>query len=116
MQLLITAGLAVTLAACASEPAPRPGPAAAPAPASAAADDGIDGLTLRFFRCAAGAAFTVQNYENGRVRVTTSNNRAYDLRRSGDAFAGEGVTYARNGTSATLTGAEGGPYENCVQS
>ena len=103
--------LAASLAACAQpEPIMQ-----ANAGASSSDSDGIEGLTLRYFRCDNGAAFTVQNYENGSARLTTRAGKAYDLRRSAVGFSNESVSYARSGKNATLTGAEGGPYLNCVQ-
>lgn len=103
---------ALVLAACASTDGEMS--AAGSAGARAEAETGIEGLTITFFRCDNGAAFTAQNYRNNSVRVTTRNDR-YDLQRRGAGFSAGGVSYVRSGDRATLTGAAGGPYTNCVK-
>ena len=106
---LIRAAPLLLLASCA---AAGTGTTPAGPQVSGATDAGIEGLTLRYFRCDNGEAFTVQNYQNGTARVTTRSNR-YDLRGSGNTYAGGGVTYTREGSRATLTGADG-QYANCT--
>lgn len=100
---------ALMLAACASTEAGVSATASADAQSSATS---IDGLTIRFFQCSNNEAFTVQNYQNGSLRVTTRGN-TYDLQGSGDTYTASGVTYVRSADTATLTGADG-TYAGCT--
>jgi hypothetical protein len=101
---------ALLLAACAT---PESGTGSAGATADPNAGSGVEGLAIRFFRCDDNA-FTVQNYRGRSVRVTTGDGTHYDLQPRDGAYTDGAVTYARQGNSATLTGAAGGPYNNCM--
>ena len=113
MRRLILFGLLAGIAGCAAGPQSVRSTTSAASATPPTSD--LEGLLVRFFRCANGAAFTTQNFPDGRFRLTT-REAAYDLRPSGAAFVGQGVTYRRQGTAATLVGAAGGPYVDCVQS
>lgn len=113
--LMFSAVAALALAGCA-QTSGAPEPAGASAQGAALSSGGIEGLTLVFFRCDNNAAFTVQNYQNGSVRVTTSSGTRYDLSGRDGAYANDAVRYTRQGDTATLTGAAGGPYTNCNRS
>lgn len=88
--------------------------ASAGASAAAPPTASLEGLSVRFFQCDNGAAFTTQYFPDGRFRLNTREG-GYDLTASGDAFTGGGLTYRRQGVTATLEGAPGGPYVNCAQ-
>jgi hypothetical protein len=89
---------------------PAPATAAAEAEPGAPASDG--GMTIVYFRCDQGRAFTA--FELGRnASLSTASGKRYDLKRQRDGYAADGVTYRRTGGRAELNGAAGGPFSNC---
>lgn len=64
------------------------------------------------YRCAGGEDFNLRRVA-GNIEVF-AGGQTYTLSPSGDgAFSNGAVTFARSGGRASLTGAYGGPYENC---
>lgn len=115
MRKLATLGLLIGLAGCAAGVGTPPAVGSGAAAGATAPTTNFEGLAVRFFQCDNGAAFTTENFADGRFRLKT-REVGYDLRASGDAFVGDGVTFRRQGAMATLEGAAGGPYVNCRQS
>lgn len=111
----LLAGLGAALVGCATETSSMPGETSTATRSATSPTTEFEGLAVRFFRCDNGAAFTTENFADGRFRLKT-RDIGYDLRPSNGAFVGDGVTYRRQGATATLEGAAGGPYLNCVQS
>jgi hypothetical protein len=115
---LIAAAPATLAAQTAAPAAPAIVQTSAPSPeapaAEAEAPQAVNGMTIAFFRCKDGRAFTA--FEAGREStVQIAAGKRYDLSRTRDGFAADGVTYRRQGGRAVLTGADGGPYEGCVR-
>ena len=95
-KLILAAGLGLLLAGCAT------GPTAI----GARMDWGCDG----------GAAFSARIMSNGAAEVF-AGGQVYNLPRvegaSGARYSNGAVEYREHGGQATLSGARGGPYNNC---
>src|SRR5262249_37840536 len=66
------------------------------------------------WRCTGGHAFSAHIGANG--AAVHAGGRTYDLRHvsgTGARYASGGVEYGERAGEASLTGAAGGPYENC---
>ncbi len=99
IRLVLIAGLGLNTAACATA-----------APGSSASS--------HLYRCEGGKSFTASYDRGGQsVQVTAGGaSHALPLARSasGARYATDGMELWGKGSSATLTGIGGGPYEGCV--
>lgn len=67
------------------------------------------------YTCADGIEFSA-SFRSGAVTLRTGT-RTYHLKRRGgslDRYGSESVAFVRDGSTAVLIGAEGGPFEQCA--
>lgn len=68
------------------------------------------------WRCAAEQNFSLRHVPSGiEVFAAGQTHRLFPVAGADGQFSNGAVTYAENNSRATLTGANGGPYENCQQ-
>lgn len=100
MRYILTAAALLALSACATLGGP---------------EEPIGGNRMTW-RCEGGASFTATITGDGRARVV-AGGQTYTLPHeragSGARYASGGIVYWERGGQATLTGARGGPYNNC---
>jgi hypothetical protein len=65
------------------------------------------------WRCDRRAAFSIRIDEAQRKAEVFAGGRVYRLDHVGSGYSNETVRYFERNGSATLTGAHGGPYDNC---
>jgi hypothetical protein len=65
------------------------------------------------WRCASGAAFSIRINDAAQKAEVFAGGRTYDLNHVGTGYSNEQVRYFEQGGMASLTGAHGGPYDNC---
>lgn len=65
------------------------------------------------WRCDGGAAFSVRVNEATHKAEVFAGGRVYRLDQIGAGYSNEQVRYIDQGGSASLMGANGGPYDNC---
>lgn len=108
MRLPLLVSIAFLLSACAQSPAPdAPEP---DAPAAAVPESFT-------FACAGGTHFSVRYDADADIADVAAGGRHYTLTRavsgSGARYAAGGVEFWEHQGEASLTGAAGGPYQDC---
>ncbi len=65
------------------------------------------------WRCDGGAAFSIRVDETAGKAEVFAGGRLYRLDHVTTGYSNEEVRYIEQGATAMLTGANGGPYDNC---